>query len=94
MSGGSFDYLCYKISYALDQMHEFTSAEYDPVLGAYRPGGYPFRQKHYQRLIKHIRKVEKVLHDIEWAMDGDISIEECDKTTKNFLNSIRRNKHG
>lgn len=101
MSGGSLEYLCYKISNAMDYLYELEISEDEKIdthgapdiQTAYITTVYhPFRQKHYQRLFKHLRKVEKVLHDIEWAIDGDIGMDDADKTVKRFLNSIQRAK--
>lgn len=93
MSGGSLEYLCYKISYAIDTMQEFVlNGEFTtwPDGTVETTPYHPFKLKHYQRFIRHLRKVEKVLHDIEWAMSGDIDIEDADRTVKKFLNSIKR----
>lgn len=85
MSGGALDYISYTLERMTDECYGF-GYRHDDVYCT------PFRTKEYLRFYKHLRKVSQVLHDIEWAMSGDIDFEDANKSVKKFLNSIKRNK--
>lgn len=73
MSGGSLEYLCFKIHQAIDEIH--------------RHGG--FTAPHHKRFLKHLSKVADALHDIEWVMDCDMGPGDEDKAIKKVLNANR-----
>lgn len=93
MSGGSLEYLYSKIKRAIDECYYFECYEIaDTILGAKAFTYYPFRTKEHLRFYKHLEKVAKALHDLEWAMDGDIAIGGELKAIKAVLRKTRRNK--
>ena len=62
MSGGSLEYLCYKIEHAIDEIHDFH----------YNDGRKLFQSKLNKQFLTHLRKIADALHDIEWVMDCDM----------------------
>ena len=73
MSGGSLEYLYFKIHQAIDEIH--------------RDGR--FQAKHHKLFLKHLSKVADALHDIEWVMDCDYGLGDEDKNIKRVLNANR-----
>ncbi len=101
MSGGSLDYLCYKIENAIDTCFQFEISDYQYVNGkgtdiygqpVPKMTYHAFRTKDHVRFYKHLQKVAQALHDLEWAMDGDIMVGEELKSIKQVLRKTRRTK--
>lgn len=43
------------------------------------------QNKHFLSIIPHLEKLAIVMHDIEWAIDGDIADDDAIKSIKEFL---------
>lgn len=63
MSGGSLDYVCYKVE---DAASILCREKDDPLFVAFG---------------KHLKKVAKALHDVEWELSGD-GAEDVDGTIR------------
>jgi hypothetical protein len=97
MSGGSLDYLCYKIDSTIEDIAKYEYKELQNYYG--KNGGdvwehvKPFQTDRHKKFLEHLKLVSQALHDIEWAIDGDINfgdeIEAIDKVLKNGNSEVR-----
>ena len=87
MSGGSLEYLCYKIDNAIEEIYNFKIEDIDTG-----KTHYYFRGELYARFLAHLEKVSKALHDIEWIMDGDMSEGADKEAIEKVLSSSKQRK--
>jgi hypothetical protein len=96
LSGGSLEYLYFKINQAIDDCKNFQITENEPVfygdekIGEIVTTCYPFTTKEHLQFFKHLKKVSKALHDLEWVMDADMCIGDEMKAIKAVLRKTRR----
>jgi hypothetical protein len=93
MSGGYYDYICWEEPFEADtetlkrmgndlKEHGYLDAAYDVNTYA------ELIEIYKTNLDKMHSKLEKVMHDFEWAMSGDTLLTDFDKTAKEHLDKI------
>lgn len=87
MSGGHYDYKCFKVMELCDEMEHEIQKFLNPKEGEYSP----YTKEHMelrQKFVTHMRKVAEIAHTIEWVDSGDHSPEREIKEIKEFLDNI------
>ena len=75
MSGGSFDYNCFKIQWFAEELQHKLDLNDDKTIDQYGdPVGYGFKKETVDRLVKPqkiIAVAGKLAREIEWLYSGD-----------------------
>jgi len=85
MSGGKYDYKCFKVMELCDEMEHELHKYRNPGPDDWNPG---YTQEHMflrEKFIKHMRKVAEIAHTIEYTDSGDYSAEREIEELKTFF---------
>lgn len=96
MSGGSFDYLCYKDPESMLNNIHLVKEMYEFLYKEGKNDAAREIEKYYLDLImfkdmvttRH-QRLNKILHDVEWWVSGDSGEETFDKMWKKFLEETK-----
>lgn len=100
MSGGSFDYLCFKLEddvgyeqlQGLHKMEEYLRGRGKHELADEFLRIILLAESHARRLQVTFQHLSSIVHDVEWWASFDIGEDDLDKAAEKFLSKTPENK--
>lgn len=91
MSGGHYDYKCFKVQELCDEMEHELRKFRNPGKDDWDPGYSKEHMDLREKFIKHMKNVAEIAHTIEYTDSGDYSADKEIKQLKQFftINEIK-----
>jgi hypothetical protein len=89
MSGGYYDYLCYKVMELCDQMDHAIKKFTKPEMDEWNPGYSKEHMELRQKFVDHLRKVADLVHTIEFTDSGDYGADREVKELEEFFKGLK-----
>ena len=88
MSGGHYDYKCFRVMELCDEMERQTMDYLNPKPDQYDPGYSKEHMNLRLEFLQHMRKVAELAHTIEYTDSGDYGADREFEELKRFFKEI------